>query len=87
MLTNRKFTNQTISIKTGDRIFIFSDGYADQFHFQTCKKIMNKRLKELLLTYAGLPMPEQKKIITNFFKDWKGITEQVDDMLLIGIQI
>lgn len=85
--TNRKFTNQTISIKTGDRIFIFSDGYADQFHFQTGKKIMNKRLKELLLSYAGLRMPEQKEIITNFFKDWKGNKEQVDDMLLIGIQI
>lgn len=85
--TGRKFANQTVSIKTGDRIFIFSDGYADQFHFQTGKKIMNKRLKELLLTYSGSTMDEQKVIITNFFKDWKGITEQVDDMLLIGIQI
>ena len=48
---------------------------------------MNKRLKELLLTYSGSTMDEQKLIIANFFKDWKGITEQVDDMLLIGIEI
>ena len=85
--SKRKFTNQTVSVNKGDRIFIFSDGYTDQFHFQTGKKIMNKRLKELLLTYSGSTMDEQKLIIANFFKDWKGITEQVDDMLLIGIEI
>ena len=85
--TNQKFTNQTISIKTGDRIFLFSDGYADQFHFQTGKKIMKKRFKELLLNFAEKPLDEHKNNITKFFMEWKGNIGQVDDVLVIGIQI
>lgn len=84
---DKKYTNQTISIKTGDRIFLFSDGYADQFHFQTGKKIMKKRFKELLLNFAEKPLDEHKNIITNFFVEWQGDIGQVDDVLLIGIQI
>lgn len=82
-----KFTNHTIPIKTGDRIFLYSDGYADQFHFETGKKIMTKRLKELLTNYACLPFDEQKKFIKSFFEKWKGNKEQVDDVLLMCIQI
>lgn len=82
-----KFTDNNISIKTGDRIFLFSDGYADQFHHNSKKKIMNWKLKELFVEHSSLPMNEQKKIILDFFEESKGDLKQTDDVLLIGIEI
>ncbi|OFY87641.1 MAG: hypothetical protein A3F72_13385 [Bacteroidetes bacterium RIFCSPLOWO2_12_FULL_35_15] len=85
--TEMKFTNHTIPIKNGDRIFLFSDGYTDQFHFETGKKIMRKGLKELLTISANLSFNEQRKFMKYFFENWKGNKEQVDDVLLMMVQI
>jgi serine phosphatase RsbU (regulator of sigma subunit) len=82
-----KYTDQGIQLLNGDRIYLFSDGYADQFHHSTGKKMMIKRLKNLLLTTSGLPINAQKKIVTRFFENWKGRQEQVDDVLLMCVQI
>lgn len=82
-----QFTNHSISIQTGDRIFLFSDGYADQFSDKTDKKITMKRLRELFLQSSNLPFDKQKEFIINFFEDWKGNKEQIDDVLVMCIQI
>lgn len=82
-----KFTNHKIDIQSGDRIFLFTDGYADQFSEKTDKKITVKQLKELMLQSAFLPPKDQKKFISSFFEEWKGKSEQIDDVLLMCISI
>ena len=81
------FTNHKIELQKGDAIYIFSDGYQDQFGGLKGKKFMIKRFKELLLTVHEKPMEEQKEIIGDTIDDWKGDGEQVDDILVIGIRM
>ena len=82
-----RFTNQEVNIQPGDMVYTFSDGYIDQFGGDKGKKFMTKRLKELLLLSAPLSMEEQQKYIEEAFDNWKGDLEQVDDVVLIGVQI
>jgi serine phosphatase RsbU (regulator of sigma subunit) len=81
------FTNQTIEIKKGDRIYLFSDGYADQFGGPRGRKFMYKPFQNLLLQNHLKPMENQKNILDTTFEDWKESREQVDDVMVIGIQI
>lgn len=81
------FTNYSIDIQGGDAIYIFTDGYADQFGGPQGKKFKYAKLKELLLSVQKEKMNVQKEIITRQFADWKGNLEQIDDVLLIGIKI
>jgi serine phosphatase RsbU (regulator of sigma subunit) len=85
--TERKFTKHKLSLSKGDCIYIFSDGYADQFGGLEEKRFMSKRFKELLLSNYTKPMPEQEKILIQTLETWRGIHEQVDDVLVIGIKI
>ncbi len=82
-----KFTNNTFNLLKGDLIYMFSDGYADQFGGDKGKKFLKKRLKEVLQNNADYPLNKQKSIIKNTFFKWKGDTDQLDDVLLIGIKI
>jgi serine phosphatase RsbU (regulator of sigma subunit) len=84
---SRPFTNNYIDLEPGDALYIFSDGFADQFGGESGKKLMTKRFKEILLSIAGRPMPEQGEYLCAFIKKWMGIFEQVDDLLVIGIRI
>jgi serine phosphatase RsbU (regulator of sigma subunit) len=79
--------NHTIQVKKSDCIYIFSDGYADQFGGNDNKKFKTSRLQELLISMNKTPMLEQKKIIHQTLKNWQGNNEQVDDILVIGIKI
>ncbi len=81
------YTNHTIEIKKNDQMYIFSDGYADQFGGPDNKKFKYKAFKELILENAEKPMKEQKKIFGHVFDEWKGDNEQLDDVVLIGIKI
>ncbi|MFL5763046.1 MAG: tetratricopeptide repeat protein [Bacteroidia bacterium] len=83
----KQFENLSVDLKPGDQIYLFSDGYADQFGGPSAKKFMTKRLKELLLRICMLPMKEQEAILERTFSDWKGSLEQLDDILIIGIAI
>ncbi len=85
--TERKFTNHKIGLSKGDSIYIFSDGYADQFGGVGGKKFMTKNFKSLLLNTHSKPMVEQKHILKQAMKEWKGERYQVDDVLVIGIRI
>jgi serine phosphatase RsbU (regulator of sigma subunit) len=82
------FTNHSITLQPDDTIYIFSDGYADQFGGPQGKKLMTKKLKEILLSFQNLSMPEQGKHLHQYILDWMGETvDQVDDMMIIGILV
>jgi ligand-binding sensor domain-containing protein/serine phosphatase RsbU (regulator of sigma subunit) len=80
------FTLQTIDLIKGDIIYTSTDGFPDQTG-KNDKKLMKKNLKEQLLSIHTLPMAEQKEYLNAFFEDWKGDTEQVDDVCVVGVRI
>lgn len=86
-LNSKPFTNNKINLLKGDSIYIFTDGYADQFGGPKGKKLKLKKFKELLINNVEQPMSEQKKIIESAFENWKGDMEQIDDVCVIGIKI
>ncbi|MGQ0827022.1 MAG: PP2C family protein-serine/threonine phosphatase [Bacteroidota bacterium] len=86
-LAKDAFTNHLVQLKKGDCIYIFSDGYADQFGGENNKKFKTSRLQELLISICKNSMEEQKKTILQTLKHWQGNNEQVDDILVIGIKI
>ncbi len=81
------FTNHTIPVNRGDTIYLFSDGYADQFGGPSGKKYMYKPFQQLLLKLSSLPMEEQYGKIDTVFEEWKAGYEQIDDVLVIGLRI
>ncbi|MGZ4033541.1 MAG: SpoIIE family protein phosphatase [Bacteroidia bacterium] len=85
--TPEPFTNNKIELQKGDSLYIFSDGYSDQFGGPNGKKFMKNKMKELLLSIQDKKMTEQEKILKQSFYQWKGSLEQVDDILVIGIKI
>jgi ligand-binding sensor domain-containing protein/serine phosphatase RsbU (regulator of sigma subunit) len=80
------FQSHFIQVNENDTIYMFSDGYPDQFGGEKNKKFMVKNFQKLLLSVYHLPVEEQQKIILNTFNDWKGTNEQIDDVLVIGIK-
>jgi ligand-binding sensor domain-containing protein/serine phosphatase RsbU (regulator of sigma subunit) len=80
----RRFTNNRIELGKGDRVYLSTDGYADQFGGHAGKKMMVKNFHKLLSEIIHLPFPEQKEILRKHFLGWKGDQEQVDDVLVIG---
>jgi len=81
---NPDFTNHSIEIKPGDVVYQFSDGYADQFGGPENKKFRAKPFKRLLVDIHQKPMTEQQQILDETIENWKGDTEQIDDILVIG---
>ena len=82
-----KYTNNIFPIKKGMSIYLFSDGYMDQFGGSDRKKFGIQKFKELLLNNQGLSMQQQKEIITSAHQEWKRNTAQTDDILVIGVRI
>ena len=81
-----KFSLKTINIEKGDTVYLFSDGYMDQFGGPESKKIMSKRFREILLKYHRLPMASQKAELLDNLNKWMGEEEQTDDILIAGIR-
>lgn len=81
------FTLQSIDVQKNDVLYLYTDGYADQFGGPKGKKFKYKALNELLLSISKDEMNQQQKNLENNFSEWKGNLEQVDDMLIIGIKI
>jgi serine phosphatase RsbU (regulator of sigma subunit) len=84
---HQPFTNHVIKLNKGDAIYIFSDGFADQFGGEKGKKFKYKSLQKLLLSIQHQTMPEQEQILLKTFIDWQNVLEQVDDVLIVGIRI
>ncbi|TND08371.1 MAG: protein serine/threonine phosphatase [Bacteroidetes bacterium] len=83
----RVFKNHEFALEKGDCLYLFTDGYADQFGGPKGKKLKYKQVQELLLHISGKPMREQGKILEKNFDDWRGSLEQVDDVLILGFRI
>ena len=82
----QEFNNHSFEFENGDRVYLFSDGYADQFGGEKNKKIGTKRFRELVQSTTKGNMNDQKRELLNFLNKWKGNYEQVDDIMIIGIQ-
>jgi len=81
------FMNHTIQLQKDDCVFIYTDGYADQFGGPKGKKFKYNQLKDVLIANAHLSMDEQYNALDKSFNAWKGKQEQVDDVLVIGVKI
>jgi len=84
---NTSFTDVDIKYKTGDKIYILSDGYADQFGGEKNRKFMMPNFKKILIEISPLPMLEQRKILFDAHIQWKGDNSQVDDIIVFGIEL
>lgn len=83
----KPFTEHTFKFKKGDLILLTTDGYSDQFGGANGKKLKTKKFKEIFPQLVTLPISEVNSKVANFFEDWKGPHEQVDDVLVIGIRV
>lgn len=81
------FKQHEIIAKKDDILYMFTDGYADQFGGPNGKKFMARQLKRVLLTLAGSPTKQQQEKLESTFEDWKGQLEQVDDVTVVGIKL
>jgi PAS domain S-box-containing protein len=83
---NYEFSEKTLPLEPGMRLYFSSDGYADQFGGPEYKKLTTGRFKRLLADSAQQPIAQQSKALQDFFLRWRGDYEQMDDVLLIGIE-
>ena len=84
---SQPFSTHKIKLEKGDVIYIFSDGFVDQFGGDKGKKFKAKPFKELLSKLQESTMEKQKKLINETFENWKGDLEQIDDVCVIGVKI
>jgi serine phosphatase RsbU (regulator of sigma subunit) len=83
----KPFSTHKVNLKKGDVIYVFSDGFADQFGGEKGKKYNIKHFKKYLLSISQLPLNKQQELIEKEFYDWKQDFEQVDDICVIGVRI
>jgi ligand-binding sensor domain-containing protein/serine phosphatase RsbU (regulator of sigma subunit) len=81
------FNNRHFELEPNDMLYMFTDGYVDQFGGDKGKKFMSRRFQELLLTINNKPTGEQKEILDQTIENWKSHLEQIDDILVIGVKI
>lgn len=81
------FTTHSIQLKAGDTLFLFSDGYADQFGGPKEKKLKQKQMKEVLTEKSQESLTETELKVRTKFEEWKGELEQVDDVCVLGIRL
>jgi ligand-binding sensor domain-containing protein/serine phosphatase RsbU (regulator of sigma subunit) len=83
----KPYTNHRLQLQKGDVVYLFTDGYADQFGGPKGKKFKHKQLEQILVDVAHKPMEEQKQILDTRFEEWRGSLEQVDDVTAIGVRM
>ncbi|MCA6364481.1 MAG: PAS domain S-box protein [Bacteroidetes bacterium] len=84
---SRPFDHQEVEIKSGDMLYMFTDGYPDQFGGDHDRKLSYRRFRELLIQVASLPAIEQREILTARFSEWMGKGNQTDDVCVLGIRV
>jgi len=85
-ITGREFTRHELKIKKGDVLYLYSDGFEDQFGGEKDKKFSRRRFRELLLEIHELKMIEQKRMLQKSLEEWMDGHEQVDDVTVMGIR-
>lgn len=83
----KNYTNHEIQLQKGDTIYIFTDGYADQFGGDKGKKLKYKAMQQLFISIQEKTMEEQREILQISIEKWKGNLEQVDDILIMGVRV
>jgi len=81
------FTASRFEYMTGDTVYLFSDGYHDQFGGDSGAKFKTKNFKELLTNINQYPLEEQARLIDEIHLDWRGDIQQIDDILVVGIRL
>ncbi len=81
------FTKESIAYESGDQIYLFTDGYADQFGGKNAVKFKRNRFKRLLLENSDYPMNVQLEKLENSFHQWMGNHEQIDDITVLGLKV
>ena len=85
---NRQFTNHQFDLNTGDSIYLFTDGFADQFGGELGeKKLTRKRFKEQILLIQDKSMQEQGVALDKFIVEYRKAVEQIDDILVMGVKV
>ena len=83
----KPFTNHQFKLHPNTSIYLFTDGFADQFGGQHEKKLTKNRFRELLLSIQNIPICEQAKELDDFIMNYKGDVEQTDDILVMGVRV
>ncbi len=86
-LKEKPFANTEIQLQPNDKIYMFSDGYADQFGGENRKQFLPSKFKQLLLKIADKPHTEQKQILDTTIENWKNGREQNDDIIVLGFEL
>ncbi|HSH65614.1 MAG TPA: two-component regulator propeller domain-containing protein, partial [Bacteroidia bacterium] len=81
------YENRNIQLHKGDTLYMFTDGYPDQFGGEKSKKIKISNMKLMLEQIQTLPMNQQAMVVDRYFNRWKEGHEQVDDVLFIGLKL
>lgn len=81
------FTNHVIQLEKGDCVYVFTDGFVDQFGGPDGEKYYYQPFRELLVEINALSMDEQKQKLETTFNEWKGNRVQIDDMLIMGLKV
>jgi serine phosphatase RsbU (regulator of sigma subunit) len=82
----KTYTDHELDLMEDDILYIFSDGYVDQFGGSENKKFMYRRFRYLLLTIHRFPVNDQKSILDENIRTWMGKNDQVDDIMVIGFK-
>ncbi|MCB9196351.1 MAG: SpoIIE family protein phosphatase, partial [Flavobacteriales bacterium] len=83
----KPFTNWKVELHKGDTVYIFTDGFADQFGGDKGKKFMASKMKKLLLSIQDQPIQQHQQILDQTFEEYRGPHEQIDDVCIIGMRI
>jgi serine phosphatase RsbU (regulator of sigma subunit) len=86
-LKEAPFTNVIIDTNPGDTFYLFSDGFSDQFGELSDKKFKHKHFRRIIESVGGMKMADQKEHLAGAFNDWKGKSQQIDDVLVFGFQL
>jgi len=83
---DKEFSNKDFDLQSNDTLYLFTDGYIDQFGGTDGLKFRQKPFRELLLNISDKPMNKQKEMLANNMEKWQGDRPQLDDMMIMGIK-